>query len=276
MRTRADPLISSADIFLLENWDHNSNLTDDEQRERIFAGYIRLDVEGQQTACAGQQSASRTLSASHGCAPRTSHRHRWRKLFSAIADALECKCGDTDMILNVAEIYDFGRDWQRIFLRAPQLLEVVWSSEEYREWLEEALHYGGDADYDDDHEEEDEDDNDDDDDDDDERARESESGSEYKFDYTPYHWAMFVGRIHIIDSITLQASGGPDAGKVLIVWYDACGRVVRSCREIVYLAADITTVDNAILDDSPWWLNGETGPVYRWRRPLGPPYEIRE
>jgi hypothetical protein len=95
---------------------------------------------------------------------------------------------------------------------------------------------------------------------------------------------MVIGRIQVIDRITLaSASEGQgtntadaaDAGKVLIVWYDACGRVVRSYREIVNNAADITAVDNAILDDNPCWLNGEVGVNYRWGAALGPPYGIQ-
>ncbi|KAL2857470.1 hypothetical protein BJX68DRAFT_228852 [Aspergillus pseudodeflectus] len=71
-----------------------------------------------------------------------------------------------------------------------------------------------------------------------------ESEYEYEFDYTPYHWAMVIGRIHIIDRINLLASEGQgqspesDAGRMLIVRYNACGRVVRLYRETVNNAAD--------------------------------------
>jgi hypothetical protein len=154
------------------------------------------------------------------------------------------------MLLDDPILYNFGDDWQCIFLRAPQLLEVRQSAEEYREDLEEALHPEDESDVSD---------NDDD-------------RSEGDFDYTPYHWAMVIGRIHIIDQTTL-AAGGPDAGKVLIIFHDACGRVIRSYRETVNNAANITSVDSYLLEENPCWASGETGPDYRWGAPLGPPYE---
>ncbi|KAL3489016.1 hypothetical protein BJX62DRAFT_239486 [Aspergillus germanicus] len=303
MRARDDPVISSADMFLLEHWNHDSTLSDDEQREKIFADFVVLDVEGQQVLEAHpsillhvqgrtfgvltqqpggiqryrQLKAQRGIHKSSSLSPserqfldrvrqpterfahsdfvswlRTSYEPSpsTEAAFSAIASALQDKFGE-DIILNDSRLYNFGDDWQRILLRAAQLLSV-----------EQSVEYA-DADADAD--------------------ADGESESEYEFDYTPYHWAMVIGRIHIIDRITLvspsegqdQGPDAADAGKVLISWYDACGRVVRSYRDTVKNAADITAVDNAILDDNPSWLNGEVGPEYCWGAALGPPYGSR-
>ncbi|KAL2823039.1 hypothetical protein BJX63DRAFT_3980 [Aspergillus granulosus] len=272
MRAMEDPFLSSADMFLLEHWQHDSNLSDEEQRERIFAEFVTLGVDGQQRyrelqvqrgvyasrlAPEERQLLDRvrqpTERFTHGHLVswiRTAYEPLTEPAFSAIASALETKFGDQDMLLNNPHLYHFGDDWQRIFLRAPQLLQVIQSAAEYRENLEEALHPESESDVSD---------------------IDDDRGSEYEFDYTPYHWAMVVGRIHIVDRITLGAEG-PNAGKVLIVFYDACGRVVRSYRETVDIAADITAVDNALLDENPCWGNGEIGPEYRWGGPLGPPY----
>ncbi|KAL4972145.1 hypothetical protein BDW66DRAFT_163118 [Aspergillus desertorum] len=239
MRAMDDPFISSADMFLLERWQHDSDRSDDEQRERIFGEFVTLGVDGQQPYRALRVRrgayASRLLPEERQLLDRVrqpterfthSHLVSWLRTayepssepaFSALATALETKFGDRDMLLDDPILYNFGDDWQRIFLRAPQLLE-------------------GDL------------------------------------DYTPYHWAMVIGRIHIVDQTTL-AAGGPDAGKVLIVFHDACGRVIRSYHETVNNAADITSVDNCLLDENPCWASGETSPDYRWGAPLGPPYK---
>jgi hypothetical protein len=188
--------------------------------------------------------------------------------FSAIASALQDKFGE-NTIVDDPRLYDFGDDWQRIFLRAPQLLSVQQSFEEYNEALEEALHPESESESESDTSDADAcaDPN-----------ADGESESESGPDYTPYHWAMVTGRIHIIDRVTLASASecqGPDSGKLLIVWYDACGRVLRSYRETVNNAADITAVDNAILDDNPCWLNGEIGENYCWGAAFGPPYALR-
>jgi hypothetical protein len=85
---------------------------------------------------------------------------------------------------------------------------------------------------------------------------------------------MVIGRIHNINRITLLASEGQgqgpesDAGKVLIVWYEARGRVVRLYHETVNNASHITAVDNAIFDD-PCWRVRTTAEERRWARRMG-------
>ncbi|KAL3447585.1 hypothetical protein BJX65DRAFT_307992 [Aspergillus insuetus] len=288
-------------MFLLEHWQHDSSLSDDEQREKIFADFLSSSMSRASrywkalpiTAQRGlYKSSSPSLTPSERqlldrvrlSTERFTHSDfvSWLRTsyepspsteaaFSAIASALQHKFGE-DIILDDSRLYDFGDDWQHIFLGAPQLLSVEQSVEEYNEGLQEALHpeteiesepesdtSNADADAD----------------------ADRESEPEYEFDYTPYHWAMVIGRIHAIDHITLGTASecqGPDAAdarKVLIVWYDACGCVVRLYRETVNNAADITAVDNAILDNNLCWLNGEVSENYRWGAALGPPYGAR-
>ncbi|KAL4742978.1 hypothetical protein BDV11DRAFT_179286 [Aspergillus similis] len=163
MRAREDPRVSYADMFLLERWQHDSHLSDDEQRERIFAEFVTLDVDGQQPY--------RALMARRGTYAsmlpleerqlldrvrlhterfdheffvswlRTAYEPSTEPAFAAIASLLEVKFGGHhDMLLNDPFVYNFGDDWQRIFLRVPQLLRVNQSAAEYREALEEILH----------------------------------------------------------------------------------------------------------------------------------------
>ena len=55
-----------------------------------------------------------------------------------------------------------------------------------------------------------------------------------------------MGHIYIVDEKTL-ASEGPDAGTVLIIWYDECGRAIRSYREKAMHAAEIANLDPCYL-----------------------------
>lgn len=181
---------------------------------------------------------------------RTCYEPSTEAAFSRIVDRLEYQYGGEAIILDDPALYDFGADWHKIFLRIPYLLEYSGSAEEYHEDLQEALR-----------EESDED-----------EEREDNIKWEDENDYLYYYWALVVGRIHIVDKTTL-ASEGRNAGKVRIVWYDVCGRVVRSYRADLDEAADITGVDNPILDEHPCWVHGTVGKEFKWGAPLGPPYD---
>ncbi|PYI04709.1 hypothetical protein BO78DRAFT_388405 [Aspergillus sclerotiicarbonarius CBS 121057] len=132
-------------------------------------------------------------------------------------------------------------DWNRIFLRMPQLLGIDDSAEEHQDFVEEALQEGiewdaGDA----------------------ENAAADGYGSEedglpWPVFHAGYDQACVVGRIHIIDSQTL-ASEGKDAGNVLVVFFDECGWAVRFSREELGHVADITRVDNCMLDEHGCWV----------------------
>lgn len=53
---------------------------------------------------------------------------------------------------------------------------------------------------------------------------------------------------HIVDAITL-ASEGFDAGTVLALWFDQCGRAIRYSREPLEDASDIANVSDAMLNE---------------------------
>jgi hypothetical protein len=80
-----------------------------------------------------------------------------------------------------------------------------------------------------------------------------------------------MGRIYIID-IKALASECRNAGKVLAVWYDECGRVIRSYRQRVEDGADCHNLDDCYLTEHQYWANATMGKAYRWGPSLGPPY----
>jgi hypothetical protein len=177
--------------------------------------------------------------------------------FSRIETHVKQK-GGIEPILNDASLYNFGPDWQRIFLRMPQLLESG-SADEYEESVKEALDFGIAAEAEDA-----------------ELAEEDgydpdEDGLPWPCFYGQYHMALIMGRIYIIDAKTL-ASEGRNAGKVLAVWYDQCGRVIRSYRQTVDGAADYHYLDDCYLTEHACWANATIGKEYQWGASLGPPY----
>ncbi|KAJ5116240.1 hypothetical protein N7456_000588 [Penicillium angulare] len=86
-----------------------------------------------------------------------------------------------------------------------------------------------------------------------------------------YHKERSLNRIHIVDATTL-ASDGPDAGKVLIVFFDEFGQTVRYSREDSDYAVEITALTNGSLDDHPCWHSANIGELYQRGQQLGPPY----
>ncbi|KAJ5701323.1 hypothetical protein N7488_008871 [Penicillium malachiteum] len=101
-----------------------------------------------------------------------------------------------------------------------------------------------------------------------EPADDLERDSQISFDY---HQKRSLNRIHIVDATTL-ASDGPDAGKVLIVFFDEFGQNVRYAREEADEAVENTALTNAHLDDHACWANANIGELYQRGHPLGPPY----
>ncbi|GAQ04643.1 hypothetical protein ALT_1964 [Aspergillus lentulus] len=245
-----DPILSAADLFLLED----SPLPPDAQREQIFGEFTTLGVDGQQSYKDQQEQRgfrwSVLMPEERGILERvrqpvperirewtpwlrTCYEPSTEAAFSRIVDRLESQFGGQIIILNNHALYNFGPDWYKIFLRIPQLLEYWDSAEGYHERLQEALRAESDFD--------------------EEREDNITWGDEG--DYLYYYWALVVGRIHIVDKTTL-ASEGRNAGKVRIVWFDAFGRAVRSYRVELGYAADITAVDNPMLDEHSCWVHG--------------------
>ncbi|KAL4793376.1 hypothetical protein BDV19DRAFT_229350 [Aspergillus venezuelensis] len=70
--------------------------------------------------------------------------------------------------------------------------------------------------------------------------------------------------------------GKKDAGKVMVVWFDECGRIVRYSRESVLEVAECVNLSKGKMDDYGCWVNGRIGREYLWEESLGPPYEVRE
>lgn len=161
-------------------------------------------------------------------------------------------------IYNDLSLYNFGSNWEKIFLRLPQLLDNTCSVEEYEEDAEEALQAGIEAESFDP-----------------QVAKESgynpvEDENPWVNFYSDYHMQLVAGRIHIVDAITLAS--GPDIGTVLVVWFDQCGRAIRYSREELEDASDIANVSNIMLNEFGCWANAQIGQSYEWGAPLGPPY----
>jgi hypothetical protein len=89
-----------------------------------------------------------------------------------------------------------------------------------------------------------------------------------------YHWVLALGILCIADEKTLS-SEGPDAGKVIVVWYDECGRVVRWVRKTGRQVFDTmgSIKDGSVQASSPW-IDAKVGEDYQWDAPWGPPYSL--
>lgn len=89
--------------------------------------------------------------------------------------------------------------------------------------------------------------------------------------YSEYLWRLSAGRIYIADAKTL-ASKGRNAGKILVVWYDECGRGIRCCRQKLDEVVEETGCFSYLLKDHACWENAEICESYEAGAPLGPPY----
>ncbi|KAL4734184.1 hypothetical protein BDV11DRAFT_175013 [Aspergillus similis] len=120
----------------------------------------------------------------------------------------------------------FKPHWGKIFLRVPQLLEYRHPLREYEDESQETLSkaiedHGLDP----------------------ERAKESGCGPEedanpWPIFHSNYHMLLAMSRIQVVDATTL-ASEGRHAGKVLIFWFDECGRTIRYVREALGEAVEM-------------------------------------
>lgn len=161
-------------------------------------------------------------------------------------------------IFNDASLYNFGPSWQRVFLLWPELLASVYKADEHEERIQEELEdvIKYDKCYEDKRNQ---------------PGFDSEGRPDVRGLCFCYHSVVVIGRIHIVDEVTLSAEG-PHAGKVLVVFYDECGRVVRFSREDADYAVDMTALSNCYLDDHPCWSYGQIGEEYQRGAVLGPPY----
>ncbi|KAJ5715692.1 uncharacterized protein N7483_012873 [Penicillium malachiteum] len=176
-----------------------------------------------------------------------------------IQNYLELKFGHPPSTFNDPSLYNFGSNWEKVFLRAPQLLSNDQSAEEYDEYVDEALQEGIES-----------------------ESMDAQHAEENGYDpvedelpwtcfYSEYLWRLVAGRIHIVDAKTL-AHKGRNAGKVLVMWFDHGGRAIRYAREELDEAGSIGGCFDYILKDHNCWANGDIGESYEWGAPLGPPY----
>ncbi|KAL2811854.1 hypothetical protein BJX63DRAFT_443826 [Aspergillus granulosus] len=244
--------ISSADIFLLDRWQEDSPLSIDAQREQIFAEYVALGVSGrepyenrdQDRQLSEQerelldrvrQPSAERLPVRTGPWLRTCYGPSTEAAWSAIQDNLEGSISNA-RIYNDASLYNFEPHWEKIFLRAPQLVDYRYPLGDYEDETQEALSeaiedHGLDP----------------------EKAR--ESGYDQDEDANP--WPIFYSKL---------------PREVLIVWFDECGRTIRYVREALDEAVEMASLPNYMLNEHDCWVNAKIGKSYRWGQPQGPPY----
>lgn len=176
---------------------------------------------------------------------RTSYGQDSEPAWNTIYNTEMSRLLEEDSICNDESLYNFGPNWERIFLIKPELLETDLTAEEYEEATQLGLREGIEL-----------------------KADSANLDLQISFSY---HQAISLNRIHIVYAITL-ASEGSDAGKVLIVFFDEFGRTVRYAREEPSESVEMTALTNAYLDDHACWAYANIGELYRRGQPLGPPY----
>lgn len=198
------------------------------------------------------------------CWLRTCYDPSSENAWAQIQEYIDTKVVGPVTVYNDSSLYNFGSKWEKIFLRAPQLLDNSCLFEEYEEYVREALEEGLE-----------------------DEATDVQRAEEGGYDpvedenpwicfYAEYLFRLAVGQIYIVDEKTL-ASEGLDAGTILVVWYDECGRTIRYCREKSEHAAELANLNPCYIKDRALWYNAEIGESYEWGAPLGPPYgENRE
>ncbi|KAJ5928250.1 hypothetical protein N7466_007206 [Penicillium verhagenii] len=270
--------VSQEDLFLLEHWQEDSSLSTDAQREEIFAKYVALGPYRMQQEGLRKQSVRELPPHSQDlldrirlpternlkgdtCWLRTYYDPSSEVSWAQIQNYIDSMIVIPPKVYNDSSLYNFGSNWEKIFLRAPQLLDSDDLFEEYEEYIQEALEgrierESGDA------------------------QRAEEDGYDPVEDENPwicffaqYLFRLVRGRIYIVDE-TSFATEGPDAGTVLVVWYDECGREIRYYREEAMQAAEMANVDLCYINEHACWTNAEIGESYEWGAPLGPPYSM--
>ncbi|KAJ5719735.1 hypothetical protein N7493_007313 [Penicillium malachiteum] len=282
MANHQKAVLYQSDLFLLERWEEDSPLSMEAQREQIFSEFLQLGVRGREPYRIQKRNAGSYVNDLPAHSQELLQRVRqpnigrdivndqlilWLRTYYAddsepawdtIYEEEMTRFLEEDMICNDESLYNFGPNWERIFLLKPEILETGQSLAKYEEVtqlaLSEAAQFEADA-----HSSA-EDSRD--------PADDLELDSQISFDY---HQKKSLNRIHIVDATTL-ASDGPDAGKVLIVFFDEFGQTVRYAREEADEAVENTALTNAHLDDHACWANAKIGELYQRGHPLGPPY----
>ncbi|KAJ6035817.1 hypothetical protein N7540_000096 [Penicillium herquei] len=276
----SDLRVSQADVFLLEQWQEDSTLSNDAQREQIFTKWMELGFHArepyriQQARIGGASSLSlpqhsqellnRVRLPAERSIPetlwlRTCYEPSTEDSWTEIQKYLAHKFWDEPPIFNDPSLYNYGSNWEKVFLRAPQLLYNDQLNEEFDEYVDEALQEGIES-----------------------ESCDAQHAEENGYDpvedelpwtcfYSEYLWRLIAGRIHVIDKKTL-AKKGRNAGKVLVIWFDHCGRAIRYSRQELDAAGSIAGGMDYYLKDHGCWTNADIGESYEWGAPLGPPY----
>jgi hypothetical protein len=169
------------------------------------------------------------------------------------------------LVFDDSALYDYGPGgWQRIFTRMPQMLERSYTPETYDWKKKEALEEALEADAEEEAELEEE------------GYSRSEDGTPWMERYSRLHYVTAIGTLYIIDEEALSTQP-PKKGRLLVVWYDDCGRVVRWNRQTAAEASDtMGLIESGYVNEHPVWTQAEPGEDYDWDAPLGPPYELEE
>ncbi|KAJ5760682.1 hypothetical protein N7520_007838 [Penicillium odoratum] len=150
---------------------------------------------------------------------------------------------EEDSICNNESLYNFGPNWEKIFLIKPELLETYLTAEEYEEAIQLSLREGIELEAD--------------------SSRDPVDDVDLDLQISfSYHQATSLNQIHIVDATTL-APEGPDTGKVLIVFFDQFGRIVCYAREEPFESVELTALTNAHLDDHACWAWANIGELYQ-------------
>jgi hypothetical protein len=170
--------------------------------------------------------------------------------------------GDGTLILDDATLYDYGPGgWQRIFNRIPELIHDPYDPESYDRRKAEALEEALESEAAEDEELEEG------------GYTKSEDGMHWSDHYEYLQYLSARGAIWIADEEALCVQP-PKKRKLLIAWFDECGRVVRWNRMRSRHIFDIIGLffERCDNEDSVW-KNAEVGEDYDWDGVCGPPYE---
>jgi len=159
-------------------------------------------------------------------------------------------------IFDDATLYDFGcQEWQHIFTRIPEILDASrFDADYYDQRKAEALQEAIENDEQEDAELEEQ------------GYTKSEDGLHWSEIFQPVHYASQVGHIWVADEKAIRS------GKLMVAWFDDCGRVVRYNRvpgkevdEVIGL------IEGAMVNEHGVWVDAEIGPDYDCGGICGPP-----
>lgn len=268
---------------LQEKWNTTSALADNAQVVEIFSSFIKLPYADRfaysqqvternvQTTASLPEGDQLLLARVRTSGERQAGGLSWLRTYygpdsdMAFAALLAARPDPPELpMFQDADRYDYGREWERVFTRMPEMLDPYRprTPEQYATANREALEQCVQAERE-------------------EREAVEEEGADWDEDgpwwmdlYSAYHYKAQAGLIAIADEETLRAVP-PANGKVLVVWYDVMGRAVKSTR----LSAQETwavegleeNMAGAIVEHDEW-KRAYVGVEYDWDGPLGPPH----